>query len=72
MIDHFRSDLFLMRKMKITYILPIIFLLSSLLVGVLYLRINMAALMDVEPATGSTISEDVYLSEDESFGENYI
>ena len=72
MIDHFRSDLFLMRKMKITYILPIIFLLSSLLVGVIYLRINMAALMDVEPATGSSISEDVYLSEDESFGENYM
>ncbi|MCR5804549.1 MAG: hypothetical protein K6G47_09835 [Clostridia bacterium] len=72
MIDHFRSDLFLMRKMKVTYILPIIFLLSSLLVGVVYLRINLNALMVADPTSAATLSSDVYVDEDGSFGEEYV
>ncbi len=72
MIDHFRSDLYLMRKMKVTYILPIIFLLSSLLVGVIYLRINISALMVADPTTATSLSGDAYIDEEGSFGEEYV
>ncbi len=72
MIDFFRSDLYLMKKMKVTYILPIIFLLSSLLVGVIYIRINLNALMVEDPTAASSISGDVYVDEEGSFGETYV
>lgn len=70
MLDFFRSDLFLMRKMKATYILPVIFLLSALLLGVIFVRFNPVGLLQ---ATGVDYSSyvDPNVNEGQSFGEQY-
>ena len=44
MIKYLKSDLFVVSKMKATYLLPIIAFLMMLLVGLIYIRFNFSAL----------------------------
>lgn len=70
MLDFFRSDLFLMRKMKATYILPVIFLLSALILGVIFVRFNALGLLQATGVDYTAVVED-QTSEDMSVGEQY-
>ena len=63
MINYLKSDLFLMRKMKIVYVLPIIFLLASLLTGFMYIKMNLAALGMGEVYTITYPDEDASYSD---------
>ena len=74
MINLFKSDLFLMRKMKVAYIMPAIFLVAAIFFGVFLIRFNMDALLKASGASDS-YSEAVTqanVPEDQSFGENYV
>lgn len=65
MINFLKSDLFLMRKMKIVYILPLIFLLASLLTGFMYIKMNLAVL-----GMGD-VYEITYPDEESSYSDMY-
>ena len=59
MINYLKSDLYVMLKMRVAYILPIIMLLVMLLSGVIYLRVNLGAL-----GMAATMDQAMALQED--------